>query len=311
MVFLPSPATLPLRNMITKTVIPAAGFGTRMLPAAKAVPKELLPILDRPTIQYVVEEAAAAGIDDVLLITGKDKRALEDHFDRNAELEQRLAAGKKSGLLDSINTLVAKVKIHSVRQAEQKGLGHAVLQARHHVGDHAFLCQLGDAIFSPPHAGAQRSAAPDLLPAQQLVSAYRDLKTPIIGLERVPVEKVDRYGIVGGKEIAPGLLKLDTLVEKPSRETAPSNYAICARYLLTPDIFECLDKTPPGKGGEIQLTDAITPPPHRPPPHGPPPPPPRHDIGNPTDWLKTNLLYASRNPELWKQIAPVLRELLK
>jgi UTP--glucose-1-phosphate uridylyltransferase len=289
--------------MITKTVIPAAGFGTRMLPAAKAVPKELLPILDRPTIQYVVEEAAAAGIDDVLLITGKDKRALEDHFDRNAELEQRLAAGKKSGLLDSINALVTKVKMHSVRQGEQKGLGHAVLQARHHVGNHPFLCQLGDAIFSP--------AAQPELPAQQLVSAYRELKTPIIGLERVAPEKVDRYGIVGGKEIAPGLLKLDTLVEKPSRESAPSNYAICARYLLTPDIFDCLDKTPPGKGGEIQLTDAIKLLLDRTPIHGVLLHATRHDIGNPTDWLKTNLVYASRNPELWKQIAPLLIELLK
>jgi UTP--glucose-1-phosphate uridylyltransferase len=289
--------------MITKTVIPAAGFGTRMLPAAKAVPKELLPILDRPTIQYVVEEAAAAGIDDVLLITGKDKRALEDHFDRNAELEQRLAAGKKSGLLDSINTLVARVKIHSVRQAEQKGLGHAVLQARHHVGDNPFLCQLGDAIFSP-----QLNGNPDL-PARQLVSAYRDLKTPIIGLERVAPEKVDRYGIVGGKELSPGLLKLDTLVEKPSRESAPSNYAICARYLLTPDIFDCLDKTAPGKGGEIQLTDAIKLLLDRTPIHGVLLHATRHDIGNPTDWLKTNLIYASRNPDLWKQIAPLLEEL--
>jgi UTP--glucose-1-phosphate uridylyltransferase len=289
--------------MITKTVIPAAGFGTRMLPAAKAVPKELLPILDRPTIQYVVEEAAAAGIDNVLLITGKDKRALEDHFDRNAELEQRLAAGKKSGLLDSINTLVARVKIHSVRQAEQKGLGHAVLQARHHVGDNPFLCQLGDAIFSP-----QLNGNPDL-PARQLVSAYRDLKTPIIGLERVAPEKVDRYGIVGGKELSPGLLKLDTLVEKPSRESAPSNYAICARYLLTPDIFDCLDKTAPGKGGEIQLTDAIKLLLDRTPIHGVLLHATRHDIGNPTDWLKTNLIYASRNPDLWKQIAPLLEEL--
>jgi UTP--glucose-1-phosphate uridylyltransferase len=289
--------------MITKTVIPAAGFGTRMLPAAKAVPKELLPILDRPTIQYVVEEAAAAGIDDVLLVTSRDKRALEDHFDRNAELEQRLAAGKKSGLLDSINALVAKVKIHAVRQGEQKGLGHAVLQARHHVGNHPFLCQLGDAIFSPFHTG-------DLLPAQQLVNAYRDLKTPIIGLERVPPEKVDRYGIVGGKEIAPGLLKLDTLIEKPPRDAAPSNYAICARYLLTPDIFDCLDKTPPGKGGEIQLTDAIKLLLDRTPIHGVLLHATRHDIGNPTDWLKTNLVYASRNPDLWKQIAPLLKDLL-
>jgi UTP--glucose-1-phosphate uridylyltransferase len=288
---------------ITKTVIPAAGFGTRMLPAAKAVPKELLPILDRPTIQYVVEEAAAAGIDDVLMITGKDKRALEDHFDRNADLEQRLAAGKKSGLLDSITALMAKVRVHAVRQGEQKGLGHAVLQARQHVGSHPFLCQLGDAIFSP-------GAHPEL-PAQQLVGAYRELKTPIIGLERVAPEKVDRYGIVGGKEIAPGLLKLDTLVEKPSRESAPSNYAICARYLLTPDIFDCLDKTAPGKGGEIQLTDAIKLLLDRTPIHGVLLHATRHDIGNPTDWLKTNLIYARRNPELWKQIAPLLRELLK
>src|SRR5688572_24148209 len=181
---------------ITKAVIPAAGFGTRMLPAAKAVPKELLPILDRPTIQYVVEEAAAAGIDDVLLVTSKDKRALEDHFDRNAELEQRLAAGKKSGLLDSITTLMSKVKVHAVRQGEQKGLGHAVLQARQHVGDQPFVCQLGDAIFSP-NGDAD-------LPCQQMVAAYRDLKTPIIGLERVAPEKVDRYGIVGGREIGPG-----------------------------------------------------------------------------------------------------------
>ena len=290
--------------MITKTVIPAAGFGTRMLPAAKAVPKELLPILDRPTIQYVVEEAAAAGIDDVLLITGKDKRALEDHFDRNAELEHRLASGKKSGLLDSINNLVAKVKIHSVRQGEQKGLGHAVLQARRHVGENPFLCQLGDAIFSPSLNGNTD------LPAQQLVAAYRELKTPIIGLERVPPEKVDRYGIVGGKEISPGLLNLDTLVEKPSRESAPSKYAICARYLLTPDIFDCLDKTAPGKGGEIQLTDAIRLLLDRTPIHGVLLHATRHDIGNPTDWLKTNLLYASRNPELWKQITPLLRDLL-
>jgi UTP--glucose-1-phosphate uridylyltransferase len=288
--------------MITKTVIPAAGFGTRMLPAAKAVPKELLPILDRPTIQYVVEEAAAAGIDDVLLVTSRDKRALEDHFDRNAELEQRLAAGKKSGLLDSITALTARVRVHAVRQAEQKGLGHAVLQARQHVGDQPFVCQLGDAIFSP--------GADAVLPAQQLVAAYRELRTPIIGLERVAPEKVDRYGIVGAAEIAPGLLKLDTLVEKPSRESAPSNYAICARYLLTPDIFDCLDRTAPGKGGEIQLTDAIKLLLGRTPIHGVLLHATRHDIGNPTDWLKTNLVYASRDPELWKQVAPLLRELL-
>jgi UTP--glucose-1-phosphate uridylyltransferase len=298
--------------MITKTVIPAAGFGTRMLPAAKAVPKELLPILDRPTIQYVVEEAAAAGITDVLLITGRDKRAIEDHFDRNAELESRLAAGNKSTLLDSVNALIAKVRVHSVRQAEQKGLGHAVLQARHHVNDQPFLCQLGDTIFSPPSAfGIQNSEFPFPLPAQQLLAAYEKLKTPLIALEKVPPEKVHRYGIVGGHEIAPGVLKLDTLVEKPSRETAPSQYAICARYVLTPDVFECLEQTPPGKGGEIQLTDALKLLLARTPIHGVVLQAVRHDIGNPTDWLKTNLLYASRQPDLWKDLAPLLRELLK
>ncbi|HEY7089684.1 MAG TPA: UTP--glucose-1-phosphate uridylyltransferase [Tepidisphaeraceae bacterium] len=297
--------------MITKTVIPAAGFGTRMLPAAKAVPKELLPILDRPTIQYVVEEAADAGIEDVLLITSHGKRSLEDHFDRNAELEQRLAAGNKTALLRSVDELIARVKVHSVRQAEQKGLGHAVLQARRHVGDQPFLCQLGDAIFSPPPAPASGApAARQQLPAAQLVAAYEQFKTPIIGLERVPQEKVDRYGIVGGDEISPGVLRLNTLVEKPSRDAAPSNFAICARYLLTPDVFECLDRTPPGKGGEIQLTDAIKLLLERTPIHGVVLHATRHDIGNPTDWLRTNLVYARRNPEVWTQIAPLLKELL-
>jgi UTP--glucose-1-phosphate uridylyltransferase len=293
--------------MLTRTVIPAAGFGTRMLPAAKAVPKELLPILDRPTIQYVIEEAAAAGIDDVCLITSRDKRALEDHFARNPDLEQRLAAANKADLLNSINTLIEKVKIHTVRQPEQKGLGHAVLQARHHVGDHPFLCQLGDTIFSPPPSPSP-SATP--LPAQQLAQAFAQLQTPLIGLERVPPEKVDRYGIVGGEEIAPGLFKLTTLVEKPRPDAAPGNYAICARYVLTPDIFDCLEQTPPGKGGEIQLTDALKLLLQRRPIHGLLLHATRHDIGNPTDWLKTNLIYASRNPDLWPQLVPLLRQLL-
>jgi UTP--glucose-1-phosphate uridylyltransferase len=286
--------------MINKTVIPAAGFGTRMLPAAKAVPKELLPILDRPTIQYVIEEAAAAGITDVLLVTGRDKRAIEDHFDRNAELEARLAAGGKSALLDSVTQLMQKVTIHAVRQAEQKGLGHAVLQARRHVGNEPFLCQLGDTIFSG--AGA--------LPAQQLSRAYEQFRTPVIGLERVPTDKVGRYGIVGGDEIAPGVLRLNTLVEKPSREAAPSNYAICARYVLTPDVFDCLDQTTPGNGGEIQLTDALKLLLARTPIHGVLLQSTRHDIGNPTDWLKTNLVFAKRDAVLWAEVAPLIKELL-
>lgn len=291
-----------MMTMIRKTVIPAAGFGTRMLPAAKAVPKELLPVLDRPTLQYVVEEAAAAGISDALLITSRDKRALEDHFDRNAELEARLAAGGKSELLASVQRLMEKVKVHAVRQAEQRGLGHAVLMAREHVGDEPFLCQLGDTIFSAP-AGMP-------LPAQQLIEAFAKYHTPIVALERVPPEKVNRYGIVGGEEIAPGVLRLSTLVEKPPPEQAPSQYAICARYVLTPEIFDCLDITPAGKGGEIQLTDALRLLLQKGPVHGVLLHAKRHDIGNPLDWLRTNLILARRDATLWAELTPLLRELL-
>ena len=284
---------------LTKAVIPAAGFGTRMLPAAKAVPKELLPVLDRPTIQYVVEETAAGGITDVLLINARDKRAIEDHFDRNSELEARLAAGKKESLLASINALMAKVKVHAVRQQEQKGLGHAVLQAREHVGDQPFLCLLGDTIFSG-----------DVPPAVQLAEAYRKLGTAVIGLEEVPAEKVSRYGVVGGKMIDDGVMRIETLVEKPSAESAPSRLAICARYILTPAVFELIAATKAGKGGEIQLTDALNELARREPIHGVVLKARRHDIGNPIDWLKTNLIYAWNDPAMRAAIEPLVRELL-
>lgn len=285
--------------ILKKAIIPAAGFGTRMLPAAKAVPKELLPILDRPTIQYVIEEAAAGGIDDVLLITSREKRAIEDHFDRNSELESRLKAGGKDSLLAPLAALMASVKIHSVRQPEQRGLGDAVNQARRHVGNEPFVCLLGDTIFSGNEP-----------PARQLIEAYNRLGTAIIGLEEVSPEKVDRYGIVGGDRIGDGIFKLNTLVEKPSKESAPSRLAIAARYILTPAIFDCLDQTPPGKGGEIQLTDAIRLLLKREPIHGIVLKSARHDIGNPVDWLKTNLLYARRDPQLWKQISPMLKSMM-
>jgi UTP--glucose-1-phosphate uridylyltransferase len=272
---------------VRKSVIPAAGFGTRMLPAAKAVPKEMLPVLDRPTIQYVVEEAADAGATDVLLITSREKKAIEDHFDRNPELEARLKAGGKEALLASVDAVMARTNIHSVRQSEQRGLGHAVLQARHHVGDEPFLCLLGDTIFS----GGQP-------PAAQLIEAARRLKTSVIGLEEVAPEKVDRYGIVGGEEVEPGIFRLKALVEKPSPDQAPSRLAIAARYVLTPAIFQCLEQTPPGRGGEIQLTDALRLLLAREPIHGALLSARRHDIGNPLDWLKTNLLFAARDPQM-------------
>jgi UTP--glucose-1-phosphate uridylyltransferase len=289
---------------LKKAVIPAAGFGTRMLPAAKAVPKELLPVLDRPTIQYVVEEAAAAGADDVLLVTSRDKRSIEDHFDRSPELEQRLAAGGKRGLLASVYALGAMVKVHSVRQPSQQGLGDAVNQARRHVGNEPFLCLLGDAVFSTPAKGPA-------LPSLQLVEAYREFGTSVIGLEEVPLEKVSRYGVVGGTVIREGVLRLDTLVEKPAPESAPSRFAIAARYVLTPAIFDCLDRTPPGKGGEIQLTDALRLLLEREPIHGVVLRATRHDIGNPVDWLRTNLVFAARDPATWAALRPLLEQLLR
>jgi UTP--glucose-1-phosphate uridylyltransferase len=286
--------------MIHKAIIPAAGFGTRMLPAAKAVPKELLPILDRPTIQYVVEEAAAAGVDDVLLISSREKRAVEDHFDRSPELEARLREKGKESLLASINQLIAIVKIHSVRQMQQLGLGHAVYQARQHVGDEPCLCLLGDTIFSGEPS-----------PSAQLVEAYRELKTTIIGVAEVPEQIVSRYGIVGGAVVREGVLRLNALVEKPAVDKAPSRLAIAARYVLTPAIFACIEKTRPGAGGEIQLTDALRLLLEREPIHAITLSAQRHDVGDPVDWLKTNLIYARRDPKIWEQVLSLTRSLLE
>jgi UTP--glucose-1-phosphate uridylyltransferase len=282
-------------KQITKAVIPAAGFGTRMLPAAKSVPKELLPVIDRPVIQYVVEEAAAGGVTDVILVSNPEKRAVEQHFQPSPSLENRLKQTGKQQLLASIEQLMSKIRISAVDQLEQRGLGHAVLQAKSRIGNEPFICLLGDTIFSG-----------DPLPVRQLQDAYQKFGTAIIGLEQVAPEKVDRYGIVGGETVADGVLKLTTLVEKPPRDQAPSNYAIAARYLLTPTIFECLEQTPPGKGGEIQLTDALKLLLTREPIHGVVLTARRHDIGNPLDWLRTNLLFAKRDAVLWKQLEQLL-----
>ena len=289
---------------VRKAIIPAAGWGTRMLPAAKAVPKELLPVLDRPTIQYVVEEAADAGIDDLLLITQREKRAIEDHFDRSPELEDRLRAGGKNKLLATLlglAELTDRVQLHAVRQSEQRGLGHAVLQARKHVGDALCLCLLGDTIF----AGGSVS------PSKQIIDAHARLGGTIIALEQVPPERVERYGIAGGEMIDATTMKITELVEKPPREFAPSNYAICARYVLSPRIFDLLARQTPGKGGEIQLTDALNALVKLEPVHGVVIESKRFDIGNPTDWLLTNLAFAARDEQLWSKIEPALRTLLR
>ena len=286
---------------IRKAVIPVAGFGTRMLPAVKAVPKEMLPILDRPTIQHVIEEAVAGGISDVLFITSRQKQAIEDHFNRNPELEDRLRNNDRLELLASVDALIAKVTFHAVIQPVQRGLGDAVRQARGHVGSDAFLCMLGDTVFNG-----------ELTPARQLIDAYATLGTTVIGLEEVPIEKVSRYGIVSGKDLGGAVFRLDGLVEKPSPQEAPSRLAIAARYVLTPVIFDCLDQTQPGRAGEVQLTDALRLMLDRGEPiHGVVLHSKRHDVGNLFDWLTTNLLFASRDEKLWHQLRPMLESLLR
>lgn len=294
---------------LTKAVIPAAGFGTRMLPAAKAVPKELLPVLDRPAIQYVIEEAAAAGVTEAILVTSPGKPALLNHFRRARRLEEKLRSGGKQALLASVNELTARVRIKAVKQMEQLGLGHAVLQARQAVGDEVFLCMLGDTVFGGSTGPADVSAGPP--PARELVEAYHKFGTSIIGLEEVPLEKVERYGIVGGEVIGPGMLRIDSLVEKPKKQDAPSRFAIAARYVLTPAIFDCLDGTTPGALGEIQLTDALRLLVQREPIHGVVLSAKRHDIGNPIDWLRTNLHFAARDAATWKELRPTLDALMR
>ena len=231
---------------VTKAVIPAAGLGTRFLPATKAQPKEMMPIVDTPTIQYVVEEAVASGIRDILIITGKDKRAIEDHFDRSPELERRLQLGRKHDVLHDIRKISKLANIHYIRQAEQKGLGNAIRYAQDHVGKEPFVVLLGDTIIDadPPCT-------------KQLIDVYHKYGGPVVALEQVPLALVDRYGIIRGDRIAPRTFRLTDLVEKPSPAAAPSRYAVSARYLLTPDVFRYLARTRPGKNGEIQLTDAL------------------------------------------------------
>jgi UTP--glucose-1-phosphate uridylyltransferase len=286
-----------------KTIIPAAGFGTRMLPAAKAVPKEMLPILGKPVIQYVVEEAAGAGSADVLLITSRDKRAIEDHFDLSPDLEARLAATGKLHLLGNLPQLREQLRIHSVRQANPLGLGHAVLQARDHVGDAPCLCLLGDTVFTPSRPGAA-------LPAAQLVAAWQRLggDCSVIGLERVPREKVSKYGVIGGSEVSPGVYSISRMVEKPSADSAPSDLAVAARYLLQPGVFEYLAHAAPGLHGEIQLTDALNSLAQTSRVFGVVLESRRHDIGSPEGWLATNLRFARTDSSLWNLVRDVVNE---
>lgn len=285
---------------VKKAIIPAAGLGTRFLPATKAMPKEMLPIVDKPTIQYIVEEAVESGIEDIIIVTGKGKRAIEDHFDNSFELEQNLMEKGKLKLLDEVMKS-ARVDIHYIRQKEPKGLGHAVWCARKFIGDEPFAVLLGDDIVDSP-------GQPCL---GQMLDLYNEHQGSIIGVKPVPREEISRYGIVDAFKISDRFYKIDSLVEKPSVDKAPSNLAIMGRYILTPEIFAILESQKQGAGGEIQLTDAInelcyqqsvyayhfigT----------------RHDVGEKFGFIKTNIEYALKNEELRSQLLGYLKEIIK
>jgi UTP--glucose-1-phosphate uridylyltransferase len=231
---------------VKKAIIPAAGLGTRFLPATKAQPKEMLPIVDKPTIQYIVEEAIASGIEEILIITGRNKKSIEDHFDKSIELELELEKSGKAELLELVRDISDMVDIHYIRQKEPRGLGHAIHCAKTFVGNEPFAVLLGDDVVD--------SKTPCL---KQLIDCYSEYKTTILGVQTVANENVSKYGIVDGIHIEDKVYKVKDLVEKPSAEEAPSNVAILGRYIITPEIFNILENTSPGKGGEIQLTDAL------------------------------------------------------
>ncbi|MDO4898191.1 MAG: UTP--glucose-1-phosphate uridylyltransferase GalU [Rothia sp. (in: high G+C Gram-positive bacteria)] len=289
---------------VTKAVIPAAGLGTRFLPATKATPKEMLPVVDRPAIQYVVEEAVRAGLNDVLMITGRNKRALEDHFDRVPGLEQQLADQGKDALLKSVEDSNDLGEIHYVRQGDPKGLGHAVLRGKVHVGNEPFAVLLGDDLIDEKE---------DLL--AQMVEVQQKTGGSVIALMEVPEEQISAYGCaaIEAVEGEDSFVKVTGLVEKPAREEAPSNLAIIGRYVLSPKVFEVLENTAPGRGGEIQLTDALQTLAQgngegegvygvvfkgR-----------RFDTGDKLSYLKANVILASENAELGEDLRSWIKEI--
>ncbi|WP_214706820.1 MULTISPECIES: UTP--glucose-1-phosphate uridylyltransferase GalU [unclassified Exiguobacterium] len=288
------------KKKITKAIIPAAGLGTRFLPATKALPKEMLPILTKPTIQYIVEEAVASGIEQIIIVSGRNKRAIEDHFDRAPELEQNLEAKQKHELLELVNASTNMAEIHYIRQKEPKGLGHAIWSARHFIGDEPFAVLLGDDIFVSEKPGLS-----------QLINEYEKIYSSVIGVQEVPDSETHRYGIIDPLFNEGRLYQVKRFVEKPAPGTAPSNKAIIGRYVLTPEIFDFLEKQELGAGGEIQLTDAIEklnsiqrvfaydlegd----------------RFDVGEKLGYVETTLAFALKDPEISDQITELMKSYLE
>ncbi len=281
-------------------MIPAAGWGTRLLPATKSQPKEMLPVVDRPAIQWVVEEAVAAGLDDILIVTGRWKRAIEDHFDRSVELEHHLRERGNTAALEQIERVSKLADLHYIRQGEQRGLGDAILCARKHVGDEPFAVLLGDDIV--------RAEIPCI---RQLLRVYEERGTSVVAIEKVAPHLISRYGAIAGTEVREGLYRVDHLVEKPTEEEAPSRLAVMGRYILTPDIFEALLKTPPGKGGELQLTDGLNVLAQSSSVHALLYEGKRYDIGTKVDWLKANMELALDVDEFRAEVLQQMNDLLK
>lgn len=286
---------------ITKAVIPAAGLGTRFLPATKACPKEMLPIVDKPTIQYIIEEALASGIKDILIISGHNKRAIEDHFDRNPELELNLEEHGKADLLEQVKA-IADINIHYIRQKEPKGLGHAILCAKSFVGDEPFAVLLGDDVV-------YNDETPCL---KQLIDVYNTTGGSVLGCQTVPQEKVSSYGIVASKATAAErIFKVTDMVEKPAVEEAPSRLAVLGRYVITPEIFSILERTEPGRGGEIQLTDALKVLAKQQNMYAYDFIGRRYDVGDKQGYLEATVEYALRRDDLKDKFLEYLKEIVK
>jgi UTP--glucose-1-phosphate uridylyltransferase len=289
-----------MQTKIRKGVIPAAGVGTRFLPAAKAVPKELLPIVDKPAIQYIVEEAVASGIEQIILITARGKGAVEDHFDTSLELEEILKRQNKGDLLRMVKELSEMVRMVAIRQKEPKGLGHAVLCAREAVGDEPFAVLLGDDIVD---------AEPPCL--AQMVEVSRQKGGGVIALQRVPETETHLYGIIRGERVDERVYRIQEMVEKPKPDQAPSNLAIIGRYVLPPEIFPILENTPPGRGGEIQLTDALQTLARGMPLYGYEFVGDRYDAGDKFGYLQANIAFALKRPEMAERLKEFLNKVMR
>jgi UTP--glucose-1-phosphate uridylyltransferase len=284
------------RNVIRKAVFPAAGLGTRFLPATKAQPKEMLPLVDKPIIQYGVEEAHASGVDNIILVTGRGKNAIEDHFDVSVELETFLEARGKRELLANIRQISNLINFSYVRQGEPLGLGHAVLVTKNLVGDEPFAVILGDDVID---------ATPPAL--SQMIRVFEEFQGPVLCVERVPKQDVSNYGIIDAEEIRPGVYRIRDMVEKPPREEAPSDLAIIGRYILTPDIFPALEATVSDRTGEIQLTNGLRRLLKDRPIFGCRVDGVRHDTGNKLGFLKAVVYFALRRADLAQQFSDYLR----